>query len=121
MLRLSGIRRRPSFGAPYNGTMNTTTLTPAWARRFGALGCLATGLTLTACSSMPSDAEGVGKRIERLSHEDDRSRIQELRVGGQTESIDVQPKNGAPAYQVGPSQNAPSPQQGRSFWRLFEF
>lgn len=101
--------------------MNITTLTPTWARRFGALGCLATGLALTACSTMPSDAEGVGKRIERLSQEDDGSRIQELRVGGQTESIDVQPKNGAPAYQVGPSQNTRSPQEGRSFWRLFEF
>lgn len=101
--------------------MNNTPLSCVWARRFGALGCLAAGLLLSACSSLPSDAEGVDKRIERLSHEDDRSRIQELRVGGQTESIDVQPKNGAPAYQVGPSQNSPSPQEGRSFWRLFEF
>jgi hypothetical protein len=70
---------------------------------------------------MPSDATGLDKRVERLSQEDDGSRIQELRVGGQTETINVQPKNGAPAYQVGPSQNAPSPQEGRSFWRLFEF
>lgn len=101
--------------------MNNTPLNPAWAHRFGALGCLAAGLVLTACSSLPSDAEGVDKRIERLSHEDDRSHIQEMRVGGQTESIGVQPKNGAPAYQVGPSQNSPTPQEGRSFWRLFEF
>jgi hypothetical protein len=101
--------------------MNIPHLTSAWARRFGALGCLATGLVLTACSSMPSDATGLDKRVERLSQEDDGSRIQELRVGGQTETINVQPKNGAPAYQVGPSQNAPSPQEGRSFWRLFEF
>lgn len=101
--------------------MNTSRFSPVWTRHWGAVGCVVAGLWLTACSSAPSLSEGVDKRIERLSHEDDRSRIQELRVGGQTESIDVQPKNGAPAYQVGPSQNSPTPQEGRSFWRLFEF
>lgn len=93
----------------------------AQVRRFGAPLAVAVALALTACSSKPIDGEGVDKRIERIAHEDDRSRIQELRVGGQTETIDVQPKNGAPAYQVGPSQNTHSPQEGRSFWRLFEF
>ena len=101
--------------------MNTYPLNPAWARRLGAMACMAAGLWLTACSSAPTLSEGVDKRIERIEHEDDRSRIQELRVGGQTETIDVKPKNGAPAYQVGPNQNSPTPQEGRSFWRLFEF
>ena len=101
--------------------MNTSRFSTVWTRHWGAVGCVVAGLWLTACGSAPTLSEGVDKRIERLTHEDDRSRIQELRVGGQTESIDVQPKNGAPAYQVGPSQNSPTPQEGRSFWRLFEF
>jgi hypothetical protein len=101
--------------------MNTSSFSPAWTRRLAAMGCMAVGLWLTACGSAPTQPQGVDKRIERLSHEDDRSRIQELRVGGQTETIDVKPKNGGPAYQVGPSQNSPTPQEGRSFWRLFEF
>jgi starvation-inducible outer membrane lipoprotein len=88
----------------------------------GACLVLLAGLTLSACSSVPSTAEGVDKRIERIQHQDTGVRIQELRVGGQTESIDVQPSSGAPAYQVGPAQNtAKPPQEGRSFWRLFEF
>ena len=41
-------------------------------------------------------------RIERLTHEDALSRVDELRVGGQTQRIEVQPKNGAPAYQIQP-------------------
>jgi hypothetical protein len=101
--------------------MNTPPVSPVGSRCLSALGCLVAALWLSACSSTNAFNEGVDKRIERMQHEDDRSRIQELRVGGQTETIDVQPKNGAPAYQVGPSQNSPSPQAGRSFWRLFEF
>jgi hypothetical protein len=122
MARLSGIRtHRCANRSTYNGDMNTPPVSPVVSRCLSALGCLVAALWLTACSSTQTFNEGVDKRIERMQHEDDRSRIQELRVGGQTESIDVQPKNGAPAYQVGPSQNSPSPQEGRSFWRLFEF
>jgi len=99
--------------------MNSQSNRLSLTRLCGAVVCLSVAGLMSACHTLPG--EGVDKRIERLDHEDDRSRIQELRVGGQTESIDVQPKNGAPAYQVGPSQNTPSPSEGRSFWRLFEF
>ena len=42
------------------------------------------------------------QRIERIMVEDAGSRIDELRVGGQTQSITVQPKTGTPmpAYEV---------------------
>ena len=68
-----------------------------------------------------------GSRVERITHEDGLSRIDELRVGGQTRSIEVQPKNGAPAYQVTPAQAAESPGQGskgsagKSSWRVLSF
>jgi len=69
-------------------------------------------------------------RVERITHEDALSRIDELRVGGQTQRIDVQPKNGAPAYQIQPSQGQPSAldsatqpsgNAGRSSWRILSF
>jgi hypothetical protein len=65
-------------------------------------------------------------RVERITHEDGLSRIDELRVGGQTRSIDVQPKNGAPAYQVAPQQahESPGPRSGtagKSSWRVLNF
>ncbi|MEY2617270.1 MAG: hypothetical protein RL522_272 [Pseudomonadota bacterium] len=43
------------------------------------------------------------QKIERIRHEDAGSRIDEVRVGGQTQSITVQPKmEGVPAYEVQP-------------------
>jgi hypothetical protein len=71
-----------------------------------------------------------GDRIERITHEDALTRIDELRVDGQTQSIQVQPKNGAPAYQIQPRGAAntpgetagrPSGNSGRSSWRLLDF
>jgi hypothetical protein len=43
------------------------------------------------------------QKIERIRHEDGGSRIDEVRVGGQTQSITVQPKvEGVPAYEIQP-------------------
>ena len=42
------------------------------------------------------------QRIERIRIEDAGSRIDELRVGGETQSIVVSPKGGMPAYDVIP-------------------
>lgn len=79
----------------------------------------------------PADAAAPlpgGPKVERITHEDALSRIDELRVGGQTRSIDVSPKNGAPAYQVAPAQVSDSPSQGagsgragKSSWRVLSF
>jgi hypothetical protein len=76
-------------------------------------------------------AASAGDRIERITHEDSLSRIEELRVGGQTQSIEVQPKNGAPAYQITTEQGlAPARgdvagqrtgNAGRSSWRILSF
>lgn len=49
------------------------------------------------------DGEGRhNQRVERIVVEDAGSRVDELRVGGQTQSITVQPKTGTPlpAYEV---------------------
>lgn len=72
----------------------------------------------------------VNEKIERIQHEDAGTRIDELRVGGQTRSITVQPKNGAPSYEVAPARggedlssagSGASGNTGRSRWRLLNF
>ncbi|QHE85253.1 hypothetical protein [Hydrogenophaga sp. BPS33] len=66
-------------------------------------------------------------RVERITHEDKLTRIDEVRKGGQTQSIDVQPKNGAPAYQIQPDNGTGSTSDkrtgnaGRSSWRILNF
>ncbi|MGB6116083.1 MAG: hypothetical protein WBF97_13480, partial [Comamonas sp.] len=57
-----------------------------------------------------------GQRIERIVVEDAGSRVDELRVGGETKSITVQPKVGGdvPSYQVRPS-------DGARVWNLGRF
>ena len=97
---------------------------------------LLAALAAPALAQQPAPAESVplqrapGDRIERITHEDALTRIDELRVDGQTQSIQVQPKNGAPAYQIQPLGGAntpcetagrPSGNSGRSSWRLLNF
>ena len=49
------------------------------------------------------------QRTERIQIEDGGSRVDELRIGGQTQSIAVQPKTGnLPAYEVTPLEGARS-------------
>ena len=43
------------------------------------------------------------QKIQRIRIEDDSARIDELRVGGQTQSITVQPKANVPAYEFQPT------------------
>jgi hypothetical protein len=46
------------------------------------------------------------QKIEHLTTEDKDNRIDEVRVGGQTQSVTVQPKHGAPAYEMQPNDMA---------------
>ena len=99
------------------------------------LAALAIGLcaTLTALAQVapveaPREPTSPRDRIERITHEDGLTRIDEVRVGGQTQSIDVQPKNGAPAYQIQPEAGGGADtggkrtgNAGRSSWRVLNF
>lgn len=67
------------------------------------------------------------QRIERIREEDAGSRVDELRVGGQTQSINVQPKGGKmPSYEVKPgnagkdgiNQSGSDGTNGRRVWNL---
>ena len=80
----------------------------------------------------PTAPEGrPAQTIERIRIEDAGSRIDELRVGGQTQSITVQPKvgNNLPAYEIRPSNISPgaAPSASRSdttgarVWNVLKF
>ena len=95
-------------------------------------GVLAAGLALAQPGAAPRDAappasQGTEQKIERIRHEDAGSRIDELRVGGQTQSITVTPKGKAPAYEVAPESNNRNPAasdgqgEGRTRWNILKY
>lgn len=75
------------------------------------------------------NAERKGEqRVEEIRHEDAGSRIDELRVGGETRTITVQPKGGqAPPYEITPPSNNLNPantdhnNQGSSRWKVLSY
>lgn len=54
----------------------------------------------------PAQAGRALQTIQRIRIEDAGSRIDELRVGGQTEQITVQPKTSVPPYEIKPAKGA---------------
>lgn len=54
----------------------------------------------------PTASARPDKKIQRIRTEDAGSRIDELRVGGETQQITVQPKTSVPAYEVKPAEGA---------------
>ena len=80
----------------------------------------------------PSPADKSEQTIERIHHEDKGSRIDELRVGGETKSITVSPKGNMPPYEVKPENGNRSPtannrdgstsgSSGSSGWKVLGF
>ena len=81
-------------------------------------------------SKKEQQAEGRrNQRTERIRIEDEGSRVEELRIGGQTQSITVQPKVGnLPEYEVQPSdgvrnrpRNGAETDTGSRVWNLRKF
>ena len=75
-------------------------------------------------------AKSVEQRTERLVHIDSGSRVEELRVGGETRRIDVETRGVVPGYQVTPQTGNQAPEaglgqrsggSGRSAWRVLNF
>lgn len=111
----------------------------AWGLLAAAGGALAQSPAASVPAPVPSataPADGpatapAGERaqptVERIRHEDALTRVDEVRVGEQTRSITVQPKVGAPAYEVTPvgagedTSAARNSSSGRSRWRLLDF
>ena len=59
-------------------------------------------------------ASKANQLVERISVEDASTRIDEVRFGGQTRSITVQPKGGMPAYDI-------QPETGARTWKIFGY
>lgn len=80
-------------------------------------------------SNSEQKPDRLNQRVERIRVEDEGSRIDELRVGGQTQSITVQPKVGnLPEYEVQPSdgvrnrpRNGAETDTGSRVWNLKKF
>jgi len=107
---------RHTHGQFYNGLMKSTTL----FLRYGLLlaCCCSDGAGLVQAQTAPSapvadatpvaplsgasTATAVNKRFEHIQIEDSGARIDERRLGGDTQSITVHPKGNMPAYQVAP-------------------
>ena len=92
----------------------------------------ATAAAATApANGQPARGSRPDQRIEHIQIEDKSVRIDELRFGGETQNITVQPTNGMPAYEVVPANGARSRPQGerdsasgnagQRVWKLFNF
>jgi hypothetical protein len=69
---------------------------------------------LAASAADNKTAAPLEQRAERIHVEDASSRIDELRIGGETKTIMVQPKGRMPAYQV-------QPVSGERSWKIANF
>lgn len=82
-----------------------------------------------ARTAQAADSARPDPKIERIRTEDAGTRIDELRVGGQTQQITVQPKTGAPAYEVKPAEGvrgaapaaAGNDTNGSRVWNVLKF
>jgi len=82
-------------------------------RRLGALAAGLCSLAVLAQAPAPLEADTpqppdrrVEQRIEHIRVEDGGSRVDEVRYGGQTQSITVQPKAQVPEYEITPTDGA---------------
>ena len=123
--------------AAYNRAMRATPLLLLLALATGS--ALAQDTSQNTVQTSPSVRDGLlnqeskpsrpDQRIEHIRVEDEGSRIDELRVGGQTQSITVQPKVGnMPEYEVQPSdgvrnrpRNGLETDTGSRVWNLKKF
>ena len=98
----------------------------------GAALCMAQPAASSATPAVqPAQALRAEQVIQKIRIEDAGSRIDEVRVGGQTQSITVQPKTGLnfPAYEIKPSDtprgSAPSGANGDTagsrVWNVLKF
>ena len=85
--------------------------------------------TADRVEAAPASAGRSDQTIQRIRTEDAGSRIDELRVGGETRQIIVQPKTSVPAYEIKPAEGArgtppaaaSGDTNGSRVWNFFRF
>ena len=107
--------------------MQTAPLPHPCTRRAAAVATLTAALVLpctaAADAAMPAPTKPEPK-VERLVHHDGWSRIEELRIGGQTRTIDVHTRSSIPGYEVRPIDPGVSDDRsgaGARRWRVLHF
>ena len=83
---------------------------PAWAQSASAVAKAAPAST---AAPAPTDTQHEAF-AQRIQVEDASARIDELRVGGETRTIQVTPKGGMPVYDV-------APKSGERTWKVLGF
>ena len=101
-----------------------------------ALALLCTGMAQAQQTAAPASERQVqgttsntvirdARRIEHITVEDTGARVDEMRYGGVTQSISVQPKNAMPAYEVQPTDERRARQGdgsgGSRVWNVMKF
>jgi hypothetical protein len=132
--RLSGIaaRQRCERASPaYNAGMKTAlrSFLLAAAAALPLAAAVAQTPAPASTQTKPTDSAHLDQKIERIRTEDAGTRIDELRVGGQTQQITVQPKTGGAAYEVLPAEGAQGKApaaasgdtNGSRVWNVFKF
>ncbi len=80
-----------------------------------ALACTPLQAQTPPSAAVPAPLEGrKNQKVERIRVEDGATLIDEVRYAGQTQSITVQPKGGARAYEVQPG-------SGQRVWNVLNF
>ncbi len=77
----------------------------------------AQGVAPVAQDPLQNDAQAAGRTNQKIEHihtEDGGASVDEVRYGGQTQSISVKPKANVPAYEVLPSNNGARTPQGQA-------
>jgi hypothetical protein len=123
------------------------TASRAWLTALLLLGCVTPVATVQAQAQTEIQAQPLpeqqqpeagqetapgNQKIEHIRIEDSGNTIDELRVGGRTQNITVQPKSNAPAYQVEPNgdrsrgqgkteSNAGDSGGSRVWWNVLKF
>ncbi len=116
--------------AAYNRAMQNRRLSSLLAVLIPLGAATATAQTQPPASATPAQAAPARpeRAVERMRIQDAGSRIDELRVGGETQSISVQPAGSAPAYEVRPADASRAPAgsagqdgAGARFWNVLKF
>jgi hypothetical protein len=117
--------------------MLSTPLLLARGALLAALACAAPLAAVHAQSAPPPDAAQAApesprsnQKIEHIRVEDSGARVDEVRYGGQTQSITVQPKANVPSYEVLPNNSGRDRQSqtetggngnGARVWNVLKF
>lgn len=97
---------------------------PARLRPLPLLFVLSAASAVAQPAAEPPAPRAPEPKVERILHQDGHTRVEELRIGGQTRSIDVRTRSALPGYEVRPIDPGVSDERsgaGSRRWRVLDF